>query len=793
MPKKTTKQPEQTKTDVVQFALRMAHAGVSAIKTLPTRLMNINRLTIAGQLYLGIGFIVAMSLATSIVSWFLFGRIGSAQSYVNERSIPQLVAAFGVAQRSSVLVNAAPRLVTANDAEDLQQISEAVKAEQSLFSAQMSDLLDAEIVVRGDATIDDDEQAKLTRMHLRGEALINNIELIRETVAERLKLQSIIAQMRSDLVSLQHNITKTLVPEIDNQHYFSITGYRNLGESGADLIEYRSEGSLLKYRNLASLQEAASIGVTVLSNAFDIGAVSLLGPQRERFEAINDTIERNQARLSEDEVYEKTAAEFAQLFKIGLGDGNVFAVREEDITLADYQRRLLSRNRQLAKRLVLEAEELAAAARLGAAEANQSSRDAVSIGGRALVILGALSIFSALLVAWIFVGRFLVRRLEWLAERMRQMAEGDLAQEISMRGHDEVADMAAALEVFRQSSLKSQRVDVAERLAAELNDKNEELQSVLGELKTAQDQIVMREKLAALGELTAGVAHEIKNPLNFIKNFSEMTGELVDELKEVVDEFKDKISNEQWSLVDELSGDLKGNAERVRSHAERANRIVHDMLSMGRGGGERQPTDINTLLDEHVRLAFHSARATDPNFQLHIEQDLDPDVGEANVIPQDLGRLFLNLVGNACYATNKRRKQIIEEAGPDDDDDEVVIAPGYLPTLSVKSEKIDDHFAITVKDNGCGIPKKNIAKIFNPFFTTKPTDQGTGLGLALSSDIIRAHGGSIKVDSKVNEFTEMTATFPFNQPEKIEPLTEDSGKKKDEDAAGTDKGAENAA
>lgn len=766
----------------------MFQVFISAIKTtfhalieLPVQIVEINRLTIASQLYIGIGFLVAMSLVTSGISWLLFGRIDDAQSYVNERSIPQLVAAFGVAQRSSTLVNAAPIMVSSNDEKELEQITAKVKQEEELFISQMLVLLDANM--RSPGEVINSEQAQLERMQHKGKALIDNIELIRETVSERLKLRKVITIMRADLVSLQRSIVKILVPAIDDQLYFTITGYRGLDEPKADASIYRSEDSLLKYQNLAQLKEAASIGVTVLSNAFDIESVPLLEPQRERFGAINDNIERIQSSLVEDEIFERTAGEFAHLFKIALGDGNVFALRKRDILLVEQQRQLLHRNRWLATRLVTQAEGLASAARVGAANANQISQDAVSLGGGALIVLGFLSIIIALLVGWVFVGRFLVRRLKWLSERMRQMAEGDLVQEVSMSGHDEVADMAAALEIFRLSSLKSQRVDVAESLANELNSKNEQLESVLGELKTAQDQIVMREKLAALGELTAGVAHEIKNPLNFIKNFSEMTGELVDEIKEVIGELDDKMSEEQRTIIDELSEYLKGNAERVRSHAERANRIVHDMLSMGRGGGERQMTDINTLLDEHVRLAFHSARATDGTFQLHIEKELDENLGEVEVIPQDLGRLFLNLVGNSCYATDKRRRQIIEDADlPNEDDEEIVIAPGYLPTLSVKTEKIDDHFAVTVRDNGCGISKENIDKIFNPFFTTKPTDQGTGLGLALSSDIIRAHAGKIEVDSEIDNFTEMKIIFPYAQPDHTEPVTQEGSDNASDDA-----------
>ena len=307
--------------------------------------------------------------------------------------------------------------------------------------------------------------------------------------------------------------------------------------------------------------------------------------------------------------------------------------------------------------------------------------------------------------------------------------------------------MAAALEVFRRHALEVQRLNLVEKLAEELQDKNEQLESVLVDLQKAQDQIVMREKLAALGELTAGVAHEIRNPLNFVKNFSEGSVDLIDELKEVMEEAKEKPDEDQDGLIEDILTDISENLTRIRSHGDRADRIVHDMLMMGRDSGESQVTDINRLVDEHARLAYHSARATDPNFQLDLKQDFDPAVGEMEVVPQDLGRVFLNMVGNACDATDEKRR-----TGSDS---------SYLPTLWLITRRTDEHVEVRVRDNGNGIPPEIADRIFNPFFTTKPTDKGTGLGLAISSDIVRQHGGAIKVESEPGEFTEMIVQIPL--------------------------------
>ena len=333
------------------------------------------------------------------------------------------------------------------------------------------------------------------------------------------------------------------------------------------------------------------------------------------------------------------------------------------------------------------------------------------------------------------------------------MAGGDLETRVEIGGRDEVADMAAALEVFRRHALEVQRLNLVEKLAEELSEKNEELESVLEDLRRAQDQIVMREKLAALGQLTAGVAHEIRNPLNFVKNFSEGSEDLLTELQETIDESDGQLTPEQRSLIQEISQDLTANLGRIRSHGDRADRIVHDMLLMGRDTGESQPTNINNLLDEHARLAYHSARAIDSNFQLDLKQDFDPEMGELEVIPQELGRVFLNIVGNACYATDEKRRTTAEGNGD-----------SYMPTLWLTTHRGEDLAEIRIRDNGNGIPQDIVEKIFNPFFTTKPTDQGTGLGLAISSDIVRKHGGAIRVESEPGEFTQMTVELPLTAP-----------------------------
>jgi signal transduction histidine kinase len=245
--------------------------------------------------------------------------------------------------------------------------------------------------------------------------------------------------------------------------------------------------------------------------------------------------------------------------------------------------------------------------------------------------------------------------------------------------------------------------------------------------------------MASLGELTAGIAHEIQNPLNFVNNFSEVSVELIEEMHEELEkgDFKEAMA---------LAEDVKQNLDKITHHGKRADGIVKGMLQHSRSSsGEKEPTDINVLADEYLRLAYHGLRAKDKSFNASIKTDFDENIGKMNIIPQDIGRVVLNLITNAFYAVSERKLQQPE---------------GYEPTVSVSTKKEGDKVFVSVEDNGNGIPKKVLDKIFQPFFTTKPTGQGTGLGLSLSYDIVKAHRGEISVKSKVGEGSTFTIALP---------------------------------
>jgi GAF domain-containing protein/anti-sigma regulatory factor (Ser/Thr protein kinase) len=283
------------------------------------------------------------------------------------------------------------------------------------------------------------------------------------------------------------------------------------------------------------------------------------------------------------------------------------------------------------------------------------------------------------------------------------------------------------------------------RLFEEVQARTRELAASLDELRAAQDRLVQTEKLASLGQLTAGIAHEIKNPLNFVNNFSALSVELIDELNDVLKPLA--LAEKARHDIDELTHTLKGNLEKVVQHGMRADSIVKNMLLHSRqGSGEQQPTDINTIVEESLNLAYHGARAERTGFDITLQRSLDPDAGAAELFPQEITRVLLNLISNGFYAATKRK-----EAGEEE----------FEPTLSATTKSLGERVEIRIRDNGVGIPQDLKEKIFNPFFTTKPAGEGTGLGLSMSHDIVvKQHGGRIDVDSTPGEFTEFTVTLP---------------------------------
>ena len=293
---------------------------------------------------------------------------------------------------------------------------------------------------------------------------------------------------------------------------------------------------------------------------------------------------------------------------------------------------------------------------------------------------------------------------------------------------------AGAAEMAERQQTPGRRRGPAER----------ELKNALRELDAARGQIISRQRLAELGELAAGAAHEIRNPLNLIQNFARTSASMMAELREALEA---PPGPGRDALAAELMGEISENMGRIRRHCGRADRIAEDMLAMGRDTrGRRRAVRVNDLALEYAMLAYHSARSQDAGFNIRIVRELDPEAGEMNAVPEDIGRVVLNLVSNACHAAGERGQT----------------QRGHQPTMWLSTRRDGDTVEIQVRDNGNGIPEETMGKIFNPFFTTRPTTGGTGLGLSLSSDIVREHGGVISAESEPGEYARFTVRLPAN-------------------------------
>lgn len=378
-----------------------------------------------------------------------------------------------------------------------------------------------------------------------------------------------------------------------------------------------------------------------------------------------------------------------------------------------------------------------------------------------------------LLTMLILISNSITRPLRTLTKAAGKFAQGDFNIELpEIQSRDEIGtlndsfiymqnELAKTIRDLKDASAKlklsNEKLEEysrtleqkVEERTAELNEKNKKLDAAFSNLKAAQARLIQSEKMASLGQLTAGIAHEIKNPLNFINNFSELTAELATELKEEFDKLSDKILPDDRDYLQGITDDISSNAQKISDHGKRADSIIKGMLLHSRGSaGDKQPSDINAMLAEAFNLGYHSMRAQDKNFNIKIETDYDTTTQPIQVVPQDISRVFLNIINNACYSTHEKKKKLKD---------------AYNPVLYIKTVNSDKNITVCIRDNGPGIPEEILDKIFNPFFTTKPAGQGTGLGLSLSFDIIvHEHQGELKVNTKEGEYAEFIITLPKN-------------------------------
>ncbi|MCZ0945083.1 MAG: HAMP domain-containing protein, partial [Gammaproteobacteria bacterium] len=482
------------------------------------------RFGVGPQIYSGLLGSVLLVIIASFVAYYFLTEIVRYQSRLAAESIPNLSQSVEIARQSAALVNGAARMASAATPAEHQAISEQVLRERDALMALVEEV-GARSSLNGQAEVLETGLVRFGSL----------LEEVYASSARRLTIEQALDALVEEFGALNRHIEREVGSAIDDQGFFLVEGLRTLDDRALTPSERASEAQLAYYRDLVEISQQATLAGLLLGEALSLSERDLLGPVAERFRSAGQNLRRALNRLDARIANLDLAEEVERLVEIGESEEGVFTLRRESLRRLEQEREALATGREASAQLLADMERLVEEVRNEAVAVNTESQATATQGILWLVLLNVLSIIGAVLIGWLFVGRYLLRRLVGLAGSMREMASGDLEVPVGVSGNDEVTDMANALEVFRRYALEVQRLNLIEKLAEELDAKNQALEKTLEQLKRAQEQIVAEEKLASLGQLAAGVAHEIKNPLNFVKNFTEVSAELIDEIGEIID------------------------------------------------------------------------------------------------------------------------------------------------------------------------------------------------------------------------------------------------------------------
>ena len=707
------------------------------------------RFGIGPQIYSGLVGSALLLIIASFVAYYFLTEIVRYQSRLAAQSIPNLSQSVEIARRGAVLVNGAARMASATTMDEHRMISETVMAERDTLLALVGK-------VGADSAIGEEAAALEVGLARFGSLLWK----VYDSSARRLAIGGALDALVEELGALSRSIERKIGSAIDDQGFFLVAGLRSLDDRPLGPAERASEAELAYYRDLIDINHQATLAGLLLGEALVLSERDLIEPLAERFRSAGQNLMLAMNRVDRRGSNIDLMDDIERLVEIGESESGIFALKREFLWQLAQEREALLSGRESSTQLLAGMQRLSEQVSREAQAINANSQSAATRGILWLVLLNVLSIVGSVLIGWLFVGRHLLRRLIGLAESMQKMAGGDLEVSVVASGNDEVTDMANALEVFRRYALEVQRLNLVEKLAGELDAKNQTLEETLAQLQHAQDRIIAEEKLASLGQLAAGVAHEIKNPLNFVKNFTEVSEELIDDIGEIIDEAKDGDQLELVEEIKEILDDLKLNLNKVREHGGRADSIVRSMLDHSRSGpGNWRETDLNALLKQYMELAYHAMRAEHPDFNAALDVDLDETLGPVEVVPQDISRAFLNVLTNAFQALDEKRLELKDD---------------FAPKLEVSSRRLEDGLEFRIRDNGPGIPDDLRQRMFEPFVTTKDAGKGTGLGLSLTMDILTRHGGAIELDSELGAYTEMRLRLPLQPSAHREPAAEEA-------------------
>ena len=687
------------------------------------------------KLYGGLIIFISCILIVSFFSWKSLREVVSVQQILMTKNVPDLVLLNTIVQQSERLIKSAPQLITSSSNEELNKVKKEIEEGRRELKKLMTEFKKSKNV------------KYFAEVLTLAAQIAQNLDEMEDPVIQKRELMILIQDIFHQITQLTSEFHKTMLIEIDNKTFdlaLKSKSIESLNKT-SEIIELKD---ILNYRQLLNLQSQINIAVNILREVVGLSNADRIQPLRERFIAAIEACEQH-ANLFANK-YEHIKANITKLRQAGLNDTKgILYIKKKVLDIEKQQIQFLKENKIIANKLSEKVRLINYNIHSESNVTNNFFKKSLKKNQSILLIINFLGVFASIILAIFFIGP-LVRRLSYLARRMKEMAVGNflnLEEPIVIKSSDEVRQMGDALEIFRQYALETKKLNLIEKLAMEVQKKNIELKQTIQDLHTTRNQLVIQEKLASLGQLTSGIAHEIKNPLNFINNFSKLSKDIVEDLKTELNKPELQVPKEVQELITELTNDLQSNMNKISTHGERANDIIIGMLQHSRGeSGQEEQVDINKYMDTYSNLAFHSKRSSNSTFNLVFDKQYDHNLEPITIIPQDVSRIILNIVTNACDAIQeKKEKSNIED---------------YRPCVVLNTKKVRDQVQICIRDNGPGIPDSIKEKIFNPFFTTKATGQGTGLGLSLVHDIITKHGGIIRVESKAGEFTEFIITLP---------------------------------
>ena len=644
------------------------------------------RWTISTQMHLVLAIFVALIFTACFLGWRQIRGMNEIQRRVNDENIPKLTLATTMGQESAALTDLSSILSAASTQEEVDEVETIAESHAENLSRALKSL----------GGIDDGSDGELfSRLEEHSQNLTRNLKDLEESVERSLKTRAELNDLLSRALGEARAMEKLLTSEIDDHTFLIYTGWENVGDKiqqsrltpslnsfisfmRQNLGNRRLLGRILQknrdylnyYRGLLSFETEGQAMLNILTQSMQLADSDFIQPLRERFLGALESVTQSMILIPENE-FKKTVVDTVESIKtIGVGSGEgdeegLFYLLDEFFKEKKQQEVFLGKNKEIVGELTTQVEGIINDIQEAGSHTSKTFEEAIARNYRDFILLTLVSILLAIFVGYSFIHRYLIGRIKRLSAAVLTMSQGNLKIDLKLQGNDEITDMGKALEVFRRYAVEAQRLDLAEKLAGELQDKNGELENTIGKLQQAQERIIAQEKLASLGQLTSGIAHEIKNPLNFINNFSKISRELIGDITEELKGGGQQLTEDAKSFIEETLDMLDNNLEKIYFHGVRTNDIVKGMLQHSRGDAEdfKERVRISRFLESAINLGYQGKRTANSDFNVDIQKNYGEGLEnlELEVNPQEISRVVLNIVINACDALEEKMDKMSKE------------------------------------------------------------------------------------------------------------------------------------